>query len=108
MGRRIDEIRETVKFLDEHQNPKINSNADSFGSLWLTVFGNATTLYNVLKTAWRCHCSLTHKTLLNLRSFIAESSMHPGKEINLIFALPSDTPHGKSFLFCADYNYYQV
>jgi len=102
MGDQIDQIKERVTSCDKRREREMRSNTDSFGSIWVTAFENATNLYNVLKTAWRCRCSLTHKTLLNLRSLIAETSTQPEKEINLIFALSSSSPIGMSILFGGD------
>jgi hypothetical protein len=77
-------------------------NTDSFGSIWLTALENATNLYNVLKTAWRCRCNLTHRTLLNLRTLLAESSRQHEKGINLIFALSSSSNIGMGILVSGD------
>ena len=102
MGEQIDQIKQRVITCDQRREREMRSNTDSFKSIWLTTFKNATNLYNLLKTAWRCRCHLTHKTFLNLRSLIAESSRQREKDINLIFALSSSSPIGMSILFGGD------
>ena len=95
MGDQIGQVQRRVASCDQIRGRETSSSIESFGRIWSIACDSATHLYNVLKTAWRCHCDVTHKSLLNLASIIVESTNQREKEINFIFTLPPLIPNGR-------------
>lgn len=94
MGTYIEQMKKRVATRDQEREEDTGFNTVAFVRLRTMAVGNANYIYNQLKTAWRCHCDITHKAMLNLRSLTAESAKQRENGVSIIFALPSLTGIG--------------